>query len=390
MNLTLRYSFTQFTYWAASTGAASFATIYLLDKGMSSSIVGILLALTGISSCFIQPVLAAAADRSERFILKKLMLWVSLLCMICYSVQLIEGIPLIAAGMIYTAGLCASDAMVPILNALSVAYNDAGYRVNYSAARGIGSLASGVASLVLGRAFTRGGALWMMLFLLGSRLLSILFIAGFPKIEKKKGIWQENENSCLIWYFFSHYKWYCISLLAILFLGMFHAMTENYLIAIMQNLGGNSSHVGIAIFIASITGAPVIFFYSVIREKIRDTGLLKIAAVSFLIKAIAFYFAPSVHTIYGIQFIQMTSYALLGPAQVYYAKEKVKSCDMVKGQAFITAAYALGCSLGNFMGGQMLQVGVKAMLISGIVMAVIGTVLMFATVDRRDERETGI
>lgn len=43
-NLTLRYSWTQFTYWAASSGAASFATTYLLNKGYSSGIVGILLA----------------------------------------------------------------------------------------------------------------------------------------------------------------------------------------------------------------------------------------------------------------------------------------------------------------------------------------------------------
>ena len=57
---------------------------------------------------------------------------------------------------------------------------------------------------------------------------------------------------------------------------------------------------------------------------------------------------------------------------------------MVKGQAFITAAYALGCSLGNFTGGQMLNLGVSAMLLSGIMMALAGTVVMFLTVDRRD------
>lgn len=47
-NLTLRYSWTQFIYWAASSGAASFATTYLLNKGLSSGIVGTLLAAAGL------------------------------------------------------------------------------------------------------------------------------------------------------------------------------------------------------------------------------------------------------------------------------------------------------------------------------------------------------
>lgn len=69
---------------------------------------------------------------------------------------------------------------------------------------------------------------------------------------------------------------------------------------------------------------------------------------------------------------------------MYYAKEKVKANDMIKGQAFMTAAYALGCSAGNFAGGQLLNWGVSAMLMAGIVMAFIGTVLVFAAVTKSD------
>lgn len=146
MNLTLRYSITQFTYWAASTGAASFAAIYLLNKGMPSAVVGTLLAISGILSCISQPFLASAADRAEKFMLKKMLLSISALCMICYGLQLVPQIPLLAAGVIYVTSLCASDACVPLLNALSVAYNQAGYTVNYSAAKrcGIRGVCSGI------------------------------------------------------------------------------------------------------------------------------------------------------------------------------------------------------------------------------------------------------
>ena len=57
---------------------------------------------------------------------------------------------------------------------------------------------------------------------------------------------------------------------------------------------------------------------------------------------------------------------------------------MIKGHAFITAAYALGCAAGNFVGGQLLGRGVSTMLLTGIVMAVMGTVIVFTTVTKKD------
>ena len=288
-NLTLRYSATQFTYWAASSGAASFATTYLLKQGLSSGLVGTLLAAAGLLSCLTQPVLASIADKSKRFVLTKMLLAMSALCCVCFSVQLIPQFPLLLTGIFYIIGVWSSDAMVPLLNALSVAYNQAGYPINYGASRGIGSAATAISSLVLGIVIAQLGTTWMLLFLLGFRLICMAVIAGYPKIRKEAAAAQGRKESCSIPYFFSAYRWYCVSLLGILFLGMYHATTENYLIAIMGALGGDSSHVGTALFISAMVGAPVIFCFSQIRKRISDTRLLKIAAVSFLLKAVLFY-----------------------------------------------------------------------------------------------------
>ena len=55
----------------------------------------------------------------------------------------------------------------------------------------------------------------------------------FLTVEKK-----ENRDACSVPVFFRRYKWYCVSLLGVMLLGMFHAMTENYLIEIVTPLGG--------------------------------------------------------------------------------------------------------------------------------------------------------
>lgn len=128
----------------------------------------------------------------------------------------------------------------------------------------------------------------------------------------------------------------------------------------------------------------MIFFFSAIRRHIRDATLLKVAAASFLLKSAGLCLAGSISSIYLLQLLQMTSYALLAPAEVHYAAARVRREDMVKGQALISAAYALGCSAGNFAGGLLLPFGVPVLLASGVCMALAGTVVIFLTVNRQD------
>lgn len=383
-NLTIRYSVLQFSYWAAAMGAASFATTYLLERGLSSGIVGILLAASGLLACLTQPFMASYADRSKKYVLPHLILLLSGLCILCFSLQLISGLPVLAAGVLYILGMWSSDAIHSLINALSVACNKAGHHINYGAARGIGSVASGTSALVLGYIIAKLGSNWMFLFLIVFRLISMIAVLGFPKLEKQVSAPGAADKSCSIGQFFLRYKWYCLTLLGIAFLGMFHAMTESYLISIMERLGGDSSNVGTALFISSLSGAPVIFFSSFFRKYIKDTSLLKIAALSFLLKSVLFCLAPAIGFVYALEILQSTSYGFLGPTQVYFAGNRVKPVDMVKGQAFIAAAYSLGCSGGNFAGGQLLNFGVHTMLIAGVGMALAGTLILFLTVNKSD------
>ena len=382
-NLTARYCIVQFSYWAAAMGAASFVTTYLLGKGLSSGLIGVLLAATGILVCLTQPFMASYADRSPKYILPQLILLLSGLCILCFVLQLIPGIPVLAAGILYILGMWSSDAIHSLLNALSVACNQSGYYINYGAARGLGSVASGTSALVLGYIIAKLGTSWMFLFLIAFRLICMVAVLGFPRLEKQVSR-DTADQSCTIAQFFLRYKWYCLSLLGIGFLGMFHSMTENYMIVIMERFGGNSSHVGTALFISSLSGAPVIFFFRFFHKRIRETSLLKISALTFLLKSVLFCFAPAIGYIYLFQTLQATSYGFLGPTQVYFAGNRVKPADMIKGQAFIATAYSLGCSAGNFAGGQLLNFGVSTMLIGGVVMALLGTVVLFFTVNKSD------
>lgn len=385
-SLTFRYTLHQMAYWAIAAGVVSFATAFLLDKGFAASTVGILLASGNLLSCAFQPILADRADRIGGNVLKWLSVGLTLLSAACFGA--IQLMPLSNGifGLLYLLGVFAFDAMNPLMNALNVSYMMGGYRINYGLSRGMGSLAYAFSALVIGRIMAKYGADWMIWISLALLAANALMALTYPSLtegaaERKMA----NNCCCSIPVFFRRYKWYCISLAGVMLLGMFHAMTENYLIEIVTPLGGDSGSVGTALFIATAIEALVLVYFDRVRKTFSDYTLLKIAGISFLLKGVLFLLARNVIAIYLIQLLQATSYTLLSPTQMYYANRKIAPADMVKGQAFITASYTLGCAAGNFTGGQLLSVcSVTALLIAGIVMAAAGTVILFLTVDKKD------
>ena len=387
-NLTVRYSLHQFAYWAASAGIISFATTFLLEKGFPSSRVGLLMACASLLSGVTQPNLAAVADRAKNCILSPLIIALTAICTLCFALLLLEGLPAGVFALLYLAGVWSFDSMIPLLNSLHVHYSGQGYHINYGLARGVGSLSYSLSALALGYVIQSLGPNWMLRAVLLLLPICILITLSYPKTGKSASEAQvqvQKDDVSSLAEFFRRYRWYCLSLVGVLLLAMFHAMTENYLIAIMGRLGGDSRHVGVALFVATVTEAAVLVFFDRIRARISDHWLLRYAAFSFLLKSVLLLIAPSIPFIYAVQLLQMTSYAFLSPVQVYYASEKVSPADMVKGQAFITASYTLGCAMGNLTGGLLMEhFGIVSILVAGVVIAALGTLVLLLTVDRQD------
>lgn len=388
-NLTLRYSLQQMAYWAVYAGPVSFAAAYLLDKGFHASQVGIILACANFCSCLLQPVLANFADRARRPVLTQLLTLLALLSFCSFgAMQLLALPPLLFAGL-YLVGVLSFDVMVPLMNSVNVYYNARGCHINYGVGRGAGSLAFSVAALVIGYVMELAGADWMPRMELTLLALFVIITLGYPRAGDIV-LPAESENAprreaCSLGTFFRRYKWYNLSLLGVLFLAMFHAMTENYLIAIVRPLGGDSGSVGVALFIATMAAVPVLFCFDRVHARFSSRLLLKTAGVMFTLKAVLFLLAPGVWSIYLIELLQVVTYALLSPVQMYYARERVGAEDMVKGQSVITAAYALGCASGNLIGGQLIGFfSVTTMLLAGVAMAGVGTLILFLTLGRRD------
>lgn len=384
-NLTFRYALQQMVHCATYAGAMTFASAYLMAKGFTAAHVGVLLAAGNLLSCAAQPLLAARVDRVGSQVVPRYIAGMCLVSLLSFMSLLFLPGGQVPFALMYLVGIFAYDAMTPLTNALCVAWRKAGFEMNYGFGRGMGSFAYSLLALVIGQVIAQWGEDWMVIIVMILMGLDMGVTLSFPKIEKDVKAAAENL-CCSLGVFFRRYKWYCLSLVGVMLLASFHIMVENYLIKVMERLGGDSGHVGVAMFMATAVATVTMVFFDRIRGRAGNSRLLKLAGLFYTLKAVLFLIATSVEMICAAQLLQAVTYAFLSPTQMYYANQRIAPQDMVKGQAFITAAYTLGCALGNFTGGQLVEAwGVQVMLMAGIGIALAGTAILFFTVDHKDQ-----
>ena len=384
-NLTLHYCLNQVFYWAAIGGVVSFAASYLLSQGFTAAQIGWILFGAYILSFLLQPVVGAYADRAEKNVLNAIILALCAVSALCFvAVMLIPAGKLIFA-LLYLVGVLALDMQVPLMNSLSVYYPERGYKLNYGLGRGMGGFGYALAALGYGYLIEYLGEKFMVAAALVFIVLSAVMAVTYPKTEyaaEGEALSQKQDTSTLI-EFFAKYKWYCVSLLGVLLLGMFHVMTENYFIEIFKRIGGDNSNVGTALFIATVTELPTMAVFTVILNKLGIKKIMLVSAGAFMLKAVLLIFATSVTQIYLIQITQCANYVFIAMGQVYYAEECIDSADMIKGQSTVTASYTLGCAVGNLAGGVIISAsGVAALLNIGFGVTVLALAVLIVTLPK--------
>ena len=383
-DLTFLYSLHQFIYWASIGGVVSFAATYLTAKGFSAANVGWILFSAYILSFLLQPVLASYADRSGKNIIPKMMLCLSAAAFLCFSAVRFVRLSMPVFFVLYAAGIMFLDMCVPLLNSVVLYFNRRGWSIQYGLGRGFGGFGFAIATLVFGNVIEAFGVDTLLLSAIGciaaAALISFLYPRGEEMLPAETG--QTQEVSSLL-QFIRRYRWYCASLFGVLFLAMFHSMVENYMIEVLRPIGGDNSNVGMALFIATVTELPSMTAFPAIRKKLGSKRVLIIAGIGYTVRAVLFYLAGSVAAVYVAQCLQCITYVFLSTVQMYYADECTSAADMVKGQSLITAFYTLGCAVGNLIGGNLISLfGVPVMLVSGVVMAALGLVILLCTVSK--------
>lgn len=387
--LNRKYMLNQFLYYSLFASMFAFVSVYLLDKGFANTTIGTVLSLTSLSSILIQTFLGHLIDRYQQLKLQDVMAGLILLVVLGSVALYFMPNPLgLLLLIIVTFSLTQSN--TPLLNSLAFIYTKYGIKINYGFARGIGSLAYALATVVLGYVIEATSSELLPLYYAVNALVLFFAIRSYKINEKEltqpvlSEMTQEKEPVLEknFFQFVADYKKLVLLMLGVVFLFFTHSIINNFFIQVISPVGGDSGKMGTAIFIGTIVELPAMMNYDRLESKIPVDRLLKISALFFLAKHALTFLAANVFTIYIAQFLQIGAYSIIYPALVDYVNKVVAPEDLVKGQSLLASSIALSGVFGSFIGGILLDaVGVSSTLLLGVITTIIGLLITFLSVE---------
>lgn len=394
-SMTSRYALIHGSYWMVFGATYNFITVYLLSKNFESHQIGLILAFTNIFSAILQPVIAGYADRTRKSALRYT---ISIMLFICLSLSFIMVVSpsvMFVTASLYFILLTVMLTIHPLINSLGMNYINEGIPINFGFARGMGSLAYAVMSFILGAAVEKYGTdilPYAFILLFGfTFIFTITFkmkhTASMEPIvvempDENLNINKADGSNLSIAGFMRKYHRFSFYLLGVILIFISFNIINIYMIKIVQNVGGNEATMGSAFAIAAILELPVMLSFTKIITKYHTASLLKLAGLFFTIKAFITLISSSVGMIYFAQSFQMLSYAIFIPGSIYYVNKVIDKSDMVKGQAFTTAATTLGGVGGSLIGGLILSASsVTQMLVIGVIISLAGTLIILLSVE---------
>lgn len=361
--------------------AFSYVTYCLGAAGYSDKRIGFIVAAACLAASIMQPVAGRLADHYPAFIWKKQVIFYALVEFSAAVLAiLLKETALV--GFLYGAMLFLALVMMPMVNSAGFYYSSRGIEVTFGIARGCGSMSCAAVSFVLGLITVKFGP--VMVPIVNALLVLLVFVialsmpvyAAEEKAEKvaEKAVSGGDNRS-----FITKYPVFILMVAGMLLFLFFHNMVQTYFIRMLENVGGNSKDLGIAVAIAAAIELPMLFYFDKLQKKIAAKWLLVVAGAAFTLKGVLFMICTNVIGIYAVQLLQVFSFALFAGAGVYYSNSMMAEEDKVTGQALVSMTEALSSVAGSFVGGILMDSGgIMTLLQFATSAAVMGTLVSAA------------
>lgn len=391
--LNIRYMMSNFFYFSMFASMMAFVSVYLLHKGFDNSTIGTVLSITSVTSIVFQTWVANFVDKRKNLRVQDVLSFIVAVIVIGSLALFFMPIEIgIVAIVVVIFAL--SQSLPTLLNSMAFIYERFGININYGVARGTGSAAYAIITMLLGYVVEATSPDLLPLFYAAFGILMIVSVRSFFLPEEEKVVVQEVDEPIeeqvaadqTFFEFIAKYKKLVLLMGGVVFLFFAHTIINNFFIQIITPVGGDSANMGTAIFIGAMVELPAMMNFNRITKKNPVSRLLIISAVFFLAKHTLTYFAPNVLVIYLAQALQVGAFAVAYPALVEYINLIVDLKDLVKGQSLLTIAMALSSVFASFLGGILLDsIGTSQTLLLGVATTVIGLVIVLFTVENTEK-----
>lgn len=398
--LNIEYSCIHGTYWMYYGAVCSFASVFLLAKGFSNWNIGVILAVANVLAIVLQPIIADIADRAKKLSVIGISELMTVLLMVGTAGLFVADGSMIALSVVFVLLIAWHTVLQPLFNSLTFTLEETGIHINFGIARSMGSLAYAALVAVLGTLVENHGV--MVLPVAGEVTLVMLLVSlmltkhAYDKgkkinIEKKiadsEPVTCEEEPINLI-RFIKRNKFFFLVNVGVIGLYFSNAVLNNYMIQIVEAVGGNSEDMGRILSVMAFCEIPTMVCFDWLRKKFSCQLMLKVAAVGFTVKIALCWMANSVAMIFAAQFVQLVSFALFLPAMVHFIDEIMSKGEAVKGQALFTTMVTVTTVISSLVGGAILDMsGAKMLTFIATIATAVGTAMIIATVDKVKSRK---
>ncbi|MBQ7713904.1 MAG: MFS transporter [Oscillospiraceae bacterium] len=354
MSLTAAYSAVQASFWMSFCVEVGFAAVYLRALGYSNAALGAVLAVGNLLGALLGTALSALIDRHERLAAARLTPFV--LAAQAASLLLLALTPSGGAVSVLYALYLAFALPVNALN-LKL-YSDAVYAgaaVDYGFARGMGSLAYVLVSVLLGAWVERAS---VRVIPLAGLALCALQCAAFLLFLRRApaaggGRTAERARGATMAAFLRGNPRFCVLLFGTALLFFAHNVVCNFLINVTRNVGGDTAAMGALNGFMAAMEIPVMLLYSRLFGSRRPAPLLRAAFACFTLKSAAIAAAPNLPLLAAAFLLQAPSFALYTAAIVPYVGEITAHEDSAKAQSLAYAMTTIGAVLASVFGGRL-------------------------------------
>ncbi len=380
-----RYSLASGLVWAAFA-AVTYGSTYMLELGLSSMDVGVMLVAGNVLAMLVQPRIASTADArsgpSIRAMSVALALATAALCAACLASHA-AWLLIAAFGLTYLT----SRNIQALSNSTSVYYINRGARINYGVARGIGSVAFAAVSAVLGAMMDALGpdvVVWSAIALslaLAASLALMPTPKDVPALGERPGDARDDGRGYLA--FCRENPRLMLVFLGFGLLSIPALVTTTYGKPVVESIGADVGVMGVAIAISAASELPMMAVSSRLERRFSVSALMRFAAVGCVLKCVVITVAPTVPVLYAGYALQVLGYALYTPVCVTYANLLFGEGDKNKAVGLLTMTNTVGGIIGNLLGGVLIEtMGVLPFMLACCAVSVAGMLLAFAGMER--------
>ena len=292
-----QYSVVQALYWMTSCALAGYAAVYLQDRGLSNTLIGVTVGGAACLSMVIQPLAAQVVESISGLTVKKVIQALIVMMAVMFGVLTVIPVPVAGVVILYMGMNTLNYCMPPMLSAMGMEFINRGYYLNFGLSRGLGSISYAVCAAVLGIVIDRffPGVLGYIYVVLA--ILLFLAVSAMKDLEAEEPTFQqeiverEKKPEESIWKTVCKNKTFLCLMIGFCLANMNNAAIATYTVNIIKNLGGSDTVLGFANFVSAASEMPVMLLFGYFMKKGNCIRLLKVSAVFFLIKPLVLVFA---------------------------------------------------------------------------------------------------